>query len=233
MTRKLKTLPILLLTIFAFALSSCNDDNHKSLPDGTMFDIVTLVENNDKGSVFEFRKDGDSPLITLTSERKLDEKEVKVGQRIMIAYVPLSGVSYVSGSIDLIAYRSVFNGNIVIGKASDWNNFGTYEQRVTFINRSGNYINVSAEIYVQNEPKVYNLVLDEKTLDKEYPQAYIIYRPDSDLNGTMKTGYASWDISSVWALGTCKGLKISWVDENSNIQTRTFDKDQQQVKPAE
>ena len=163
MTRKLKTLPILLLTIFAFALSSCNDDNHKSLPDGTMFDIVTLVENNDKGSVFEFRKDGDSPLITLTSERKLDEKEVKVGQRIMIAYVPLSGVSYVSGSIDLIAYRSVFNGNIVIDKVSDWKL--THEQRVTFINRSGNYINVSAEIYVQNEPKVYNLVLDEKTLD--------------------------------------------------------------------
>ena len=75
-------------------------------------------------------------------------------------------------------------------------------------------------------------MLDEKTLDNEYPQAYIIYLPDSDLNGTMKTGYASWDISSVWALGTCKGLKISWVDENGS-QTRTFNKDQQQVKPAE
>ncbi len=232
MTKSLKSLCLALLgTFVALSVTSCNEDSGNTFPDETLYDIVTLVENNDSGSVFEFRKDGDSPVITLTSTRKLSD-EVKVGERLMIAYIPLSGVSYVSGSIELVGYRSVYNGPIVIGKSSDWKAFRTYDQRLTWINRSGNYLNVSAEIYILSQPRTYELVLDETTLNDEYPVAYIVFEPDTNGDGTMHTGYASWDISSVWALGTCKGLKVRL----SNLDGKNefvFEKNPEDIKPVE
>lgn len=234
MTKTFKNLSLtLLLALVATVFTSCNDDNGgKELPEGTLYDIVTLVSNSDEGSVFEFRKDGDSPIITLVSSRKLDEKEVKPGQRMMIAYVPLSGVSYVSGGINLIGYRSVLNGDIQVGKAEDWNSFRTFNQKVTWINRSGQYLNVQANIFVKNEPKKYDLVVDESTLNDEYPVAYIIFIPDNEINGYVINGVASWNITKVWEKGSCKGLKVRWANEEGTSTEKVFEKGKEVIEPS-
>ncbi len=210
---------------------SCNDDKSNDLPEGTLYDIVTLVSNNDNGTVFEFQKEGDSPMITLTSTRRVDSEIFKTGDRMLIAYLPLAS-SYASGPIELEATGQVINGDIIEGKASDWNSFRTYDQYLTFISRSGQYINVRSELYVRSAPKTYSLVVDEATLDQEYPTAYIIFIPDNEMDATLHTGYASWDISKVWNLPTVKGLKIRLSNTNGDNEF-TFKKDTPQIEPAE
>lgn len=222
-----------LAAVLAFASTSCNsDDDNGGLPPGTLYDIVTLVSNTDQGSVFEFRRDGDSPLITLTSSRRVST-DFKDGDRLLIAYMPLSGVSYVSGSIDLYGTGNVINGDIQTGTAQEWNSFRTADQNVAFINRSGEYLNVRTEIYVRSQPKTYALVVDESTLDEEIPTAYIIFEPDTQGDTSLHTGYASWNLSKVWNLESVKGLKIVWSDgATGKTGERTFKKDIQQIEPV-
>jgi len=220
-----------ILCAMALSLGACNEDNEKSLPEGTLYDIVTLTANDDDGSVFQFQKDGDSPMITLVSSRKLPET-VKVGERLFIAYVPVGGVSYVSGAIDLIAYQSVLNDDIKIGTAEEYDGFLTEDQRLTYLTRTGKYLNVAAEIYVLHSPKIYRLVCDEETLDDKYPVCYIQFFTDSGADGRIYTGRASFDISEVWNRPNVEGIVVR-LSNTDGANEFTFKKSKETITPTE
>ncbi len=222
MTTKIRTLMLALITLFGAAtFTSCSDDNDgPDFPSNTLYDIVTFESSNESGTTFTLQKDGDSPLITYHSSRQLStDDNVKAGARLLIAYtIPDSRQAYTSGEINLLGYRSVYNGDIIVGESDDYASFLTQDQRITYLTRTGKYINVGAEIYVLNAPKTYQLVVDKATLGEAYPTAYIIFISDTTADGTIHQGYGSWDISAVWDLPTCKGLTLRVSDPSGQSE---------------
>lgn len=223
-----KSLPLVALMAILALFTSCNKEpKGGTLPSGTLFDIVTLTANPETGAVFEFQKDGDSPVITLYSSTHLPDT-YKIGQRMLIAYEPTNGVSYVSGAIVLYGIQSVLNGDIEIGTASQWQNFMTQDQRLTYITRTGQYLNVQADVYVLSQPKTYALVCDESTLDSAWPVCYIIFISDTQGDGRMIQGRASWNISQVWNRENVEGIKVRLANTDGPNEF-TFKKDGNQL----
>ena len=89
-----KIIRFLFPALFVAILASCSDKpKNDYYPEDMMVDIATYVSSSDNGSVFTLRKDGDSPLVTLTSTRVINENMFKPNTRVLIQYVPESGVA--------------------------------------------------------------------------------------------------------------------------------------------
>jgi hypothetical protein len=222
--KKLYSLTLSLLAGASMLLSSCSDSKDKNENDDTLIDIVTLVSTGDAGSLFTFQQDGDSPLISLTSNYVIDSQYVKPGERMMIAYVPTSGVAYQSGPINLVSYRDIINGKCLEGTASEYSSWGTEEQQIYSLWRTGNYINVHAGAYVKSAPKRYILVADKETLNDALPQLYLLFETDNNQSGALSAIYASFDISDIWNRSNVKGLRVH-VNNAMGSNTIAIDKD--------
>lgn len=213
--KKIKVLkwfaPVVMVILAASAVTSCNSKSEFVLDDNWMYDMVTLVQSNDDGSVVTLQKDGDSRLVTLTFTNRIDTTKAPIGSRIWIAYWPMSGVAYTSGPADLKAWRWVYNAKIQEGTKDSTHQWMTKQQEVQNMWRTGNWLNVVTYCSYTNEaPKEYRLVVDSTTLDSEYPEAYLLYDDDQNPQ-TAQTllFYASFDISSVWNLPHVKGLRVT------------------------
>lgn len=221
--KKYLLLPLLTLCLCLFA-TSCNSESEPSKGEELFYDFATLKSYSEETVVFTIIPNNDDPEITLSfpTPAKLRKDDVEVGTRYLIAYITSSGQAYVSGTGILYGLRSIYNSVISEGPASSLNT--TFPQNLMSIWRSGNWINIQTEItYSGAMPKKYELVVDEGTLDNDYPQAYVLYDANqSDNNAVTQLFYATFNISSVWDRPNVKGLKISVMAPTA--QTFTFDK---------
>ena len=75
-----RMIPVVAMALF---VCSCNnDDNNDPTQDGNQVDFVTVKSITNAGTSFEVQKEGDSPVATLITSKKLSEG-IKVGQRIL------------------------------------------------------------------------------------------------------------------------------------------------------
>lgn len=225
------------MTLFVgiFATSCNNSNNDDPLPPKLFYDIATLEFSNEEGSTFTLRQENDSPIITLTFPgQTVNTEQVPLGTRVLIAYYPESGLAYTSGQAKLYAIGYVYNSEIEEGNAESTKQWQTMAQNMLGMWRTGNWINIQTQCtYVNNTPMTYDLVVDETTLDEEYPQAYIIYIPTDAANALTRDFYATFDISSVWNRPNVKGLRIRVV-ENNGPRTYSFIKNQSDpITPTE
>lgn len=217
---------ILSIIMISVVFTGCNSDDGPGmqLPDNLCYDFVTFVSSNEKGSVFEFRKSGDSQLITLTSTTRIDTEKIKPGTRMIIQYLPSGGQQpYQSGPINLYGIAQIINGKPVDKTLAEINAMHFEPMTVRTIERSGNYIDIWAQAFGAGGNISLDLYLDEATADSEYPEAYLIYT-FTNIDGTARQIYASFDISDVLALPTSKGIKITYTTP-SGKETVRFDKD--------
>ena len=114
MTKKLTSALLAVFFTIALGLTSCNtDDDNGGGVDNLCADFVTFVSTGDQGTVFTFRKSGDSELITLTAPVKVDTQQIKLGSRVIIPYVPSGGQApYQSGPINLYNITRIINAGI-------------------------------------------------------------------------------------------------------------------------
>ncbi len=238
MTKLMRSwLPAVLAIMFAgiFA-TSCNSKNSgPQIEDDTLFDIATLVATNDNGTTVTLRKDGDSPLATLTfANVKIDTDKVAVGQRFWIAYRTATGIPYQSGPAQLIAYMAIYNSTIIEGTKESTQSWATMQQDVLSMWRTGNWINVQALCtYSADRPNKYDLVVDKTTLGNDYPEAYLLYEANTAPGANTQQFFASFNISSVWSLQNVKGLRITMFSSGGK-RTLTFSKDlTEPIRPNE
>lgn len=223
-----KLTALLLVLTMCFGFSSCNDDNKNGIqiPDDVLFDFVTVVSTGDKGTVFEFRKNGDSSLITLTAGVQLDDKKVKPGMRVIIQYVPSGGQqAYQSGPITLYGIAMIANGKAEITSLENIDAIDGGPMKMHTISRSGQYVDVWIEASYINAPVTLGIYVDEATIDDAYPTAYLKFVPDrNSLEQRPSQLYGSFDIKEVLDRPTSKGIIINYTNGSSNDQIR-FDKD--------
>lgn len=234
MTKNIKKLISgLVSAVLLLGVASCNSsDGGKGIIDNPLYDFATLTAVGDNGSTFEVIKSGDAQPVYLTSNIKVDTKIVPVGQRLLITYQPTDGISYQSGPIDLYRYQQVINGDVETGTAAQWEAWRTQDVSLYYFTRTGKYLNAMVNVFVLNAPKTFTLVADEATLDDEYPVLHMIFISDTSMDGSMRTGYASWNIAKVWDRPTCKGVKVL-VANIAGDKSYTFTKDKAPITPAE
>lgn len=211
------------------SLTACNSssgDDPIRPDDKSYIDIVTLVAANKDGFSVNFRKDGDSPLVTLTCAQRVDTNLVKPGQRFLLQYWPMGGQQYVSGTATAYAYKPILNANVIFGTAQQYNAWNSEQQQIMKLWRTGTYLNVSALLTNKVTPKRYQLVVDEKTRNDAYPVARILFLSDDAFSGNDQQFWASFNIAQVWNQETCKGLRVI---ANTNDPGTLFEKDGQQT----
>lgn len=226
-TKKLTTtlLAILFTITLGLGVTSCNKDDNGGMPipDNICADFVTFVSTNDQGTVFTFRKSGDSDLITLTAAVKVDTEQIKPGSRVIIQYVPSGGQEvYQSGPITLYGITRILNDGIEEEDMETIASWGHDPINVHTIARSGQYLDLWAEANCGSKPKRFVLVADKATLENEYPELYLIFVTDDDLGRTRQI-YASFDLSKVWDLETSLGAKLTYYT-GSGTETMTLHK---------
>lgn len=213
---------------FAICLmtTACNEDKPSYPVEETMFDIVTLTSVSDNGFTVTTQKIDDSPLVTLNiTNTKIDTSAVKLKERFLLGYVPESGVQYLSGPVTAVAYRPILNAKIIEGTKNEYNSWATEAQDIVSMWRTGNFINVSALAAYSQIPAKYELVVDKETLENEVPQAYIIFNSDNVYESAPREYYASFDISSLWAKESVRGLRVTVPGLSTPQQSFTFTKE--------
>ncbi len=226
-----KIIRFLFPALFLAVIASCSDKPRNDYyPEDMMVDIATYVSSSDNGSVFTLRKDGDSPLVTLTSTRVINENMFKPVTRVLIQYVPESGIAYKSGPMELYSVQAV-NSTLKEGTAADYTDWFSDPFSMGGLWRTGNYINLWANIDVEQRPETFELVLDTKTINDECPEYHVIFRTDG-VDGRRHVIYGSYDISKVWSLQTCSSIRVYYPDSHGTTSL-VFYKNSTPIVPAE
>ncbi len=213
------------------ALTGCDKDDNTPDADNFMT-IATLDSNTESGTVFTTRAEGDSPLITFTSSRTFDKKDVIIGNRYLLAYTNASGKRLESGPITLFGLMKIFNGKAQEATAEEIAAVTSSPYSLGNIQRSGQFVDIYATAPLMIDPVSYGLYVDKATVNDEVPEMYIGFVSDAPNSMTEKSFYASFDLSPVWNLPTCKGVRLHY-KKNGTEQTTTFSKGQLDIKPVE
>ncbi len=216
-------LAILLVGLISVSCSSDGEKSGDGLPSDMCADFATFENTSGNGSVFTLRKSGDSELITLTAPVRIDVGKIKPETRLIIYYTPSGGqMPYESGPIDLYGITAIQNGTpepTPLAKIESWT---SQSMKMVSLTRSGEYLDVWAELSLDARPERFTLALDEATADSAYPELYLVFTSDSQI-GRVRQYYASFDLSDIWDLASCEGVKIRYLG-GSGEETVTFSK---------
>lgn len=191
---------------------SCgSNDAGTDLRDESCYDFATFVSSNDKGSVFTLRKAGDSPLVTLTSDARIDNMKLQAGTRVLIQYVPSGGQApYVSGPIDLLGIGRIINGAVESHPNDTIMSWPSSPIKLTSMNRSGEYVDIWAQGDFTTKINRFDLVADEETVDDAVPSLRLVFEGDRGI-GYPHQIYASFDINDIWSMSSCRGIDITYL----------------------
>ncbi|MDE7376801.1 MAG: hypothetical protein K2N16_08120 [Muribaculaceae bacterium] len=195
----------------AWSLGACsNDEPEYRVPTDVCYDFVTFESKDAKGSDFSLRRSGDSELINYHSGYSFDQDTVlHPGYRFIIQYKRVDGEPYTSGRITLYGYRLLDNANSQQLVGYDPQNPSEMVKPQT-MTRTGQYINMQMQMSCMHaaKAKTMELAVDSSTLNSDVPELKLVYHASSP-GENYTTGYASFDVSSVWDLPTCRGVKVT------------------------
>lgn len=228
---KLKTFFLSLVGIIALStgFSSCNSDSD----DGTQLYavIATYQSSSDLGSTFTYRKEGDEPLITLTTSQKFSSEIFKVGSRVLIQYTT-DLPAYTSGAIQVIGMANTVGGgaNATEATAAETENWKTDIIEIRSLWRTGSYLDI-AFIASVGANSYFKFYLDKATIGTSCPEFHIVLTQGGSLGGQQGLYYASYSIANAWDNPATDEIKIVLPDKT--ITTIKKNTTVQPITPAE
>ncbi|MDE6198152.1 MAG: hypothetical protein K2F91_09850 [Muribaculaceae bacterium] len=215
-------------------LSSCNSNDNPLPPTVIYTDIVTIAAMNADGSAFTFQKENDSPLVTLTTKQTLSPDHFKVNTRAVISYTSESDHA-TSGPVNLLAAAETYGrgdapATVSAEQAGNWE---TSPVDNIIVQRSGQYVNVVFTAYTDSTPKLCRVVLDEATLNDEYPTLYLLFEPQEfGINPGNYAIYMSYSLAGIFAQSTSKGVEVVYKDNTNTTKSVQLDKMSSGLTPS-
>lgn len=218
--RSTRLFPLLPAMTLAVALTGCGDDVPYS-DTATLYDIVTYGGSEDGVAIFAMRASNDSPLLTLTATGVDVDPAIGEGDRMLLGYIPASGVPYTSGEVSVVSMGAINNVPMKEDAIADirWDADPIY---LNSIWRTGCYINVYCRVSYSAKPRLLSLVADRETLGDPVPQLYLVHDLLGEPDSYTRRAYLSVDISDVWRLETCRGVTVHVADSNLPTTEYTF-----------
>jgi len=206
---RLRLLPFMLIALAC--LLACSDDEPISAADTDYrYDIVTYQGQNDTGALFECVGRDDSGSVVLQSAVNLSG-EANVNQRVMLRY------DYTDAANPPQA-KSIRNINVygcyaiisdtVRRSANALADYPMHQVKLRSMWRTGNYINLHAQVEYTDAARTFMLLADSATLDDDTVHCYLVH----DLRGQQGTFwrdcYASFYVGALWHKTSCHTLRI-------------------------
>lgn len=213
----------LLSALIMSGATACSDGND-GYNDRILYSSIVTVGNSvvGSGTTFTFQRYDDSPLITLTAPNTVIDSSHS-GRRALLYYYPESGDPYSSGVITVRSLGVINCDTAIIRPIERYH----WDRNAIFLNsiwRTGTYLNLRMRADYSPEPRYFGLVVDSLTLTDPWPEAYVMH----DLNGApdnyLRESYASFDISKVWNMPGCQGLRVHVNDSNLSRELYEFSK---------
>lgn len=190
---------LLALIVIAFGLWSCKgSDEAPQLP--TVASIVSFDGTRDGLSTFSYVEGNET--VHLTAAWVAPE-DFKAGQRALIYY---QAEQYgVDSSIALLQVAKIPMGLPLITDEIP-QGVELYEPRAW---RSGNWLNVGAQVDFPGQARSIQLLVKEATIDRAFPEAYFVVEADQPGSAARRQLYASFRIDSLLSTGAAEGLKLT------------------------
>ncbi|MDE6581433.1 MAG: hypothetical protein K2K47_02755 [Duncaniella sp.] len=214
-----------LLSLLVLASAAACHDNDPGAPNelDAAWTLATFTGNIDGHATFEFRKDGDSPLITLTAHGEVQTNDnLRPQSRVYIAYVPQSGDPYSSGPITLLTLSTITSSAVSVADAATLAGWDTTPVYLLTAWRSGEYINIYCRLPYDKSPRRFALLADETTIDTSRPQLYLCHEMPREVNTFMRAYYASFDISSLLSRTDVEAVDVHINNSNLPVTVYTF-----------
>ena len=211
----------LLVCLTVLLVCGCSGDEPAAQM--TLADIVTFGGYSSGCPVFTLRKNGDSPLITLTGDAGRTLKDVEEGQRVLLRYLPQNGEAYTSGNVSVRSVVRINYDKLRKGPLDGWDADPVY---MLALWRTGEYLNLECRVEYADEARRFYLVIDEETASDPVPQLYLMHDMGDAPANFQRHIYASWDMSAIWNTEGCRGVTVHLRDSNREINEVTFLKDE-------
>lgn len=214
--------PYMLILLMA-GLASCSDDENPS-NEAVIYDIVCLEETSESGSVFTLSKPSSDDTVTLTATQQIDSRYVATGERLLLKYVPESGVAYQSGKVTVKGYGVIVNGELTAteGDAPEgWDKDPVYLLSAW---RAGRYLNMHVKLPYDENPRDFKLVIPSNQVDERYPDVYLVHALDADVTTFSRAYYASFDVAMLIDNPDIDGFTLHVNNSNLSLDALRFDK---------
>lgn len=204
--------------------TGCSGDNGPATESVTLYDIVCLRSQDKSGTTYTLTKPAGVSLITYTSRQLLDTTRVHVGDRCLLAYRMNDGKEpYTTGPIEARGYSPIYNETLhraplveIVNNRGD----GVYLMSLW---QSEDFLNLRLRLPYTAGKRVLTIIVDESTLDKEYPDCYLVHDVEDGVNTFDREYYLSVDMGSLRKYPTCRGFNLILKNTNLDRDNYAFD----------
>ena len=205
MIKKLRHLTLLLLA--ALALASCDkqEDIDRAYTD-YRYDIVTYLEENGTGALFEYLVHGDSAVIKLQSRVRVSE--VKAHQRVLLRYDFADAATNADfRNIDVFGCNGIISDSLRMIKDSP-DSLPRHQVKLRSLWRTGEFINLHCMVEYTAKSRTFMLVADANTLTSDTVDCYLVHDLRGERGTFWRDCYASFNVGALWRKESFRCLRV-------------------------
>ncbi|MGN0214364.1 MAG: hypothetical protein ACI4AH_06095 [Muribaculaceae bacterium] len=205
-----KLFNILLLTsLLAAVLVACSDDNEPSgeVQDNFRFDLVTYEGFADGVAQFTFIPRLDADEITYVG-RMSEQPKVKKGQRVLLNYFVPAEASGGKQEVIVNSVSSIFSDTLRYAAKERIDTITREAIRLSSIWRTGNYINLHAEVEYTGSARWFYLLMDKSTWNNDTVDCYLVHNTFGAKKYFWRQTYASFYVGGAWKKQSCCALRV-------------------------
>lgn len=208
------------IALVVSAMTSCGDDEYYEYGNSS-FDMVTYAGNGTAGdSYINYPVNDIAPVTLIDAATNASSAGLKSGTRLLLNYAVNSRNSDGSLNITAKSYTKAITDTLryVPGTTP----IPMDSVSLNSIWRTGRYINIYCRVKYTETARVMALVADYRTIRNDTVHCYLMHNMMDATAYFWRRCYASYDISSVWNLQSCKTVRIH-IDDVNYPERRYYD----------
>lgn len=208
------------IALVVSAMTSCGDDEYYEYGNSS-FDMVTYAGNGTAGdSYINYPVNDIAPVTLIDAATNASSAGLKSGTRLLLNYAVNSRNSDGSLNITAKSYTKAITDTLRYVPTPDSTPMDSVS--LNSIWRTGRYINIYCRVRYTETARVMALVADYRTIRNDTVHCYLMHNMMDATAYFWRRCYASYDISSVWNLQSCKTVRIH-IDDVNYPERRYYD----------
>lgn len=208
------------IALVAPAMTSCDDDEYYEYGNSS-FDMVTYAGNGTAGdSYINYPVNDIAPVTLIDAATNASSTGLKSGTRLLLNYAVNSRNSDGSLNITAKSYTKAITDTLRYVPGTTPVPMDSVS--LNSIWRTGRYINIYCRVKYTETARVMALVADYRTIRNDTVHCYLMHNMMDATAYFWRRCYASYDISSVWNLQSCKTVRIH-IDDVNYPERRYYD----------
>lgn len=214
MNRLSYILPLIIAVVST--LCACDSHHDTEAPqDNFRYDFVTYDGYTDGIAQFIYQPRLDGTPVTLLAHMQKSPSITK-GRRVLLNYyitnhsdMPTSGTQ----EVKVKGITSIITDTLRLAAKARIDTMASENIRLLSIWRSGQYININAEVLHTGKARWFYLLADKATFSNDVVDCYLIHNTFGAQTYHWRKAYASFYIGAAWNKPSCKAIRIHLNDE--------------------